>query len=68
MPSYVEYNSLPCSSYKLYDDEVIAGRFRFQLSVFEMLMLMGLSRILSSHVAYICGKGSTALPCRTSLK
>ena len=37
---------------KSYDDAVFADRFRYQLTLFEMFILKGLSRLLGTHVAY----------------
>ena len=36
----------------MYDDEVFAGRFCYQLTMFQMRTLMGLSRFLHRHIAY----------------
>ena len=48
----LEFNRLPCSNKKIYDDVVYAGRFRYQLTMFEVFILIGLSRRLDTHVAY----------------
>ena len=34
----------------MYDDEVFADRFRFQLLMLEMRLLIGLSRLLHAHI------------------
>ena len=36
----------------MHDDDVFAGRFRFQLTMFEVRILIGLSRLLHAHIAY----------------
>ena len=36
----------------MYDDVVYAGRIRYQLTMFEVFILIGLSRLLDTHVAY----------------
>ena len=36
----------------MYDDEVCADRFRYQLAMFELRVLMGLSPSLPAHIAY----------------
>ena len=36
----------------MYDDEVVAGRFRYQLTTFEMRILIWLSLLLYGHIAY----------------
>ena len=35
----------------VHDDEVFADRFRFQLIMLEMLVLIGLSRLFHAHIA-----------------
>ena len=48
----VEFNRLPSPNDKMYDDdEVSAGRFRYQLTVFEIPLLIGISRLLHSHIS-----------------
>ena len=47
---YVKFNRLPCPIDKMYDDEVFADRFRFQLTTFEMCVLIGLSRPYHAHI------------------
>ena len=51
----LEFNRLPCSNNKMYDYAVYAGRFRFLLTIFEVFVLIGLSRFLDTHVAYEIG-------------
>ena len=36
----------------MYDDAVYADRFRYQLTMFEVFILIGLFRLLDTHVAY----------------
>ena len=36
----------------MYDDVVFADRFRYQLATFEVCILIGLSRLLVTHIAY----------------
>ena len=48
----VELNRLQCSNIKMYDDPVFADRFRYRLTMFEVCILIGLSRLLKTHVAY----------------
>ena len=35
----------------MYDDIVFADRFRYQLTMFEGCVLIGLSRLLDTHIA-----------------
>ena len=35
-----------------YDDAVFDDRFRYQLTMFEVCILIGLTRLLDTHVAY----------------
>ena len=48
----VEFNCLPSPNNKMYDDAVYAGQFRYQLTMFEVFILIGLSRLLDIHVEY----------------
>ena len=34
------------------DDEVFAGRFRYQLTMFEIQLLVRLSRLAHDHIVY----------------
>ena len=36
----------------MYDDAVFAGRFRYQLTMFEVCILIGLSLRFDTHIAY----------------
>ena len=47
-----EFNRLPCSKHKMYDDAVFAIRFRYQLIMFWICVLIWISRLLHSHIAY----------------
>ena len=47
----VECNRLPCPKSKIYDDAVFAGRFRCQLNMFGFSVLIGLSRLIHTHIA-----------------
>ena len=46
-----EFNRLPRSNNKMYDDGISAYLFRYQLTMFEVFILTGLSRLLHTHVA-----------------
>ena len=48
----VEFNRLLSPYDKMYDAEVFAGRFRYQMTMFEMLILITLYRLLHGHIAY----------------
>ena len=48
----VEFNSLQCPNDKFYDDVVFADRFRYQLIMFGIRVLIKLSRLLNAHIAY----------------
>ena len=48
----VEFNRQPCGNNKMYDDVAFADRFRYQLIVFAVGILIGLSRLLHTHIAY----------------
>ena len=37
---------------KMYDDAVMADRFRYQLTMFGVRVLIWLSRLLHAHIAY----------------
>ena len=47
-----EFNRLPCSYNKRYNDVVFDDRFQYQLTMFEVCILTGLSRFLDTHIAY----------------
>ena len=48
----VEFNRLPCPNNEMYDDAVFAIRFRYQLAIFGMRVLIWLSRLLHAHIAF----------------
>ena len=48
----VEFNRLPCPKNEMYDDEVFASRFHYQLTMFGIRVLIWLSRLLHAHIAY----------------
>ena len=48
----VEFNRLPCSNDKMYDDVVFADRFRYSTTMFGKHILIGLSRLLHANIAY----------------
>ena len=47
----VEFNRLPCPNNQMYGDAVFAIRFRYQLAIFGMRVLIWLSRLLHAHIA-----------------
>ena len=48
----LDFNRLPCSNNKMYDDAVFADRFRYQLTMFGIRVLIALSRILHDHITH----------------
>ena len=48
----VEFKRLPCSNTKMYDDIVFDDRFRYQLTMFEVCVLLWQSLLLDTHIAY----------------
>ena len=48
----LEFNRLQCSNNKIYDDADFADRFRYHLTMFWMRILIRLSRLLNTHIAY----------------
>ena len=48
----VEFNRLPCPNNEMYGDTVFPIRFRYQLAIFGMRVLIWLSRLLHAHIAY----------------
>ena len=48
----VEFNRLLCPDNEMHDDVVFADRFRCQLTMFGIHVLIGLSRLLHAHIAY----------------
>ena len=49
----LEFNRLPCSNNKIYDDADVADRFRYQSAMFGIRVLIWLSWLLHAHIAYI---------------
>ena len=62
----------------MYDDAVFANRFHYQLTMFEVCIFTGLSRLLDTHIAYEIAvykittgnllDAGNDLSCRTVLK
>ena len=48
----VDFNRLPCLNNKIYDDAIFADHFRYQLTMFEVCILIGLCRLHDSHITY----------------
>ena len=48
----LEFNCLPSSNNKICDDAVFADRFRYHWTMFGMGILIRLSRLLNTHIAY----------------
>ena len=48
----VEFNRLPFSNNKKYNDVVFGDRFIYQLTMFKLCILIGLSRLVDTHIAY----------------
>ena len=48
----LEFNRLPWSNNKIDDDAVFADRFRYHLAMFWKCILIRLSRLLNTHIAY----------------
>ena len=48
----VEFNRLPCPNNKMKDDMVFADRFRYQFTKFKECTLIGLSRLVGTHIKY----------------
>ena len=48
----VEFNRLPCPNNEMYGDALFAIRFRYQLAIFRMRVLIWLSRLLHANIAY----------------
>ena len=62
-----EFNRLPCSNNKIYDDADFADRFRYQLAMFGIRVLIWLPWVLHAHIAYITdGAKIIAAFCRIS--
>ena len=63
----LEFSRLPWSNNKIYDDAVLADRFRYQLAMFRIRVLIWLSWLLHAHIAYITdGAKIIAAFCRIS--
>ena len=63
----LEFNRLPCSNKMMYDDAVFADRFCYQLTMFGIRLLIGLSRLHHALIKYEsdCAKMSASF-CRIS--
>ena len=48
----VEFIRLLCPNYNMYDDDVFADRFRYQLPMLEIRVWARLSRLLHAHIEY----------------
>ena len=48
----LEFNRLPWSNNKIYDDAVFADRFRYHMTMLGMCIVIRLSRLLNTHIAY----------------
>ena len=48
----VQFNRLPCPNNEMYGDAVFAIRFRYQLAIFWIRVLIWLSRLLHARIAY----------------
>ena len=48
----LEFNRLPCSNNKIYDDADFADRFRYQLAMFGIRVLIWISPLLHAHIEY----------------
>ena len=46
----LEFNRPPCSNNKMNDDAFFAGRFRYRLTIFGIGVLIGLSRLIHTHI------------------
>ena len=49
----LELNRLPWSNSKIYDNAVFAIRFRYQLTMFGIRVLIWLSRFFHAHIVYV---------------
>ena len=61
----LEFNRLPWSNNKMYDDAVLEDRFHYQLTMFWITLLIGLSRLLHAHIAKLnrwCQNHRSILP------
>ena len=48
----IEFIRVPSSNNKIYDDAIFADRFRYQMTMFEVGILMGLAQLLDPHITY----------------
>ena len=48
----VEFNRLPCSNNKISDDAIFTDRFRYQLTMIDVCIWIGLFRLLNTHITY----------------
>ena len=63
----LEFNRLPCSNNKIYDDANFSDRFRYPLDMFGISVLIWLSWRYNAHIAYITdGAKIVAAFCRIS--
>ena len=63
----LEFNRLPCSNNKIYDNAHFADRFRYQLAMFGSRLVIWLSWLHHAHIAYITdGAKIIAAFCRIS--
>ena len=61
----MELNRLPCPNDKMCDDDIFVDRSRRQLTMFEIRVLVGLSRLLHAHITHeIAVAKITARICR----
>ena len=49
----LEFNRLPCSNNKIYDEADFADRFRYQMAMFGIRVLIWLSWCFHAHIAYV---------------
>ena len=49
----LEFNRLPCSNIKMYDDAVFADRLRNRLTRFGIVVLIELSRLIHTHIPFM---------------
>ena len=63
----LELNRLPWSNNKIYDDADFADRFRYQLAMLGIPVLIWLSWLFHAHIAYITDSAKIMAPfCRIS--
>ena len=49
----VEFNRLPCPKNEMHDDAFFANPFHYQLTMFEIRVLIWQSRFFHAHIAYV---------------